>query len=40
MLARPDAPAVPRMWPSYEERRAEMTGNEVLRIYPVGWFYE
>jgi len=32
-------PAVPRMWPSYEERRAEMTGEGVARICPVEWFY-
>jgi len=31
---------VPRMWPDYENRRAEMTGEGVLRIYPLEWFYE
>jgi len=28
------------MWPKYEEREAEMTGESVLRIYPLGWFYQ
>ena len=32
--------ALPRMWPDYEERGAEMTGEGVMRIYPIEWFYE
>ena len=30
---------LPLMWPAYEEREAEMTGEGVLRIYPLEWFY-
>ena len=40
---RPDSkrdPNLPLMWPKYEEREAEMTGESVLRIYPLGWFYQ
>ena len=29
---------LPKMWPEYEERAAEMTGTGVLRIYPLEWF--
>lgn len=41
---REDAPeeaaqaGLPKMWPEYEEREAEMTGTGVLRIYPLEWF--
>lgn len=33
---------VPRnvVWPRYEDRRAEMTGEIVLRIYPLRYFYD
>ena len=31
---------IPLMWPKYEEREAEMTGEGVLRIYPLEWFYK
>ena len=31
---------LPRMWPDYEERAAEMTGEGVLRVYPMDWFYQ
>ena len=33
-------PNLPLMWPRYEEREAEMTGEGVLRAYPLSWFYE
>ena len=33
-------PGLPLMWPKYEEREAEMTGEGVLRAYPLSWFYE
>lgn len=29
---------LPLMWPKYEEREAEMTGEGVMRIYPLDWF--
>ncbi|MFN0168573.1 MAG: sialidase family protein [Bryobacteraceae bacterium] len=32
-------PNLPLMWPQYEEREAEMTGESILRIYPLDWFY-
>jgi hypothetical protein len=32
--------ALPLMWPKYEEREAEMTGEGVMRIYPLDWFYK
>jgi hypothetical protein len=33
--------SVPLMWPQYEEREAEMTGDGgVMRIYPLEWFYK
>ena len=31
---------LPRMWPKYAEREAEMTGERVMRIYPLEWFYK
>jgi hypothetical protein len=31
---------LPTMWPTYEEREAEMTGEGVLRVYPLEWFYQ
>ena len=35
---------LPTMWPEtiplYDERRAEMTGEGVMRRYPPNWFYE
>ena len=31
---------LPLMWPKYEEREAEMTGEGVMRIYPLEWFYK
>ena len=30
---------LPLMWPAYEDREAEMTGEGVMRIYPLEWFY-
>jgi hypothetical protein len=31
---------LPLMWPKWEEREAEMTGEGVLRVYPLAWFYQ
>jgi hypothetical protein len=31
--------SMPRMWPTYEERGAEMTSEGVMRIYPLDFFY-
>ena len=39
---RPDAErdsGLPLTWPAYEDREAEMTGEGVMRIYPLEWFY-
>lgn len=30
--------SLPRMWPDYEEREAEMSGEGVMRIYPLDYF--
>jgi hypothetical protein len=30
--------SLPRMWPSYEEREAEMAGEGVMHIYPLDYF--
>ena len=30
----------PRMWPREEDKKAEMKGEGVMRIYPLRWFYE
>ena len=44
--ALPEADNVPShitenpMWPRFEDRKAEMTGEGVLRIYPLDYFYE
>ncbi len=35
--AEPDA--LPKMWPDVEEAGATMTGEGVMRVYPVEWFY-
>jgi len=29
---------LPKMWPDYEEREAEMGGEAVMRIYPLAYF--
>jgi hypothetical protein len=30
---------MPEMWPTWENRRAEMIGESVMRLYPLEWFY-
>ena len=37
---RPDLKVRYEAWPAFSERGADMTGERVLRIYPLEWFYK
>jgi hypothetical protein len=37
---RSDPKNMPLRWSDYEQRGAEMTGEGVMRIYPLEWFYQ